>query len=271
MVTLAQILASPLFGVQAGEYMAMGVPASQIIALFGVHIGAKSVGIASTVVDPVYLSVIPEDQKLPDAPIPVITGPVDSGYIPVPVGASLPMVSGEIGMGAIVSVLSGLNYSTLASLWPTIVSVLKAYGIVMALDEAWETIMGGEGLLLPFEVDQALKNALYQGPQGGLGGTGFETLPEGLHQASGWDVKECTKYVRGQAKRYKAMYKPMKTFTNAEKNGYSMGHRVASVWWSKALRRAKRRSYRAGQRKMQNKMMMYGYGRGGQPQIMIDT
>ena len=265
MVTLAQILADPLFGVQAAEYYAMGVPGSQIIALFGAHVGATSVGIASTIGDPVYLSVIPEEIQLPDAPIPVITGPVDAVYESVVAFASYPL--SDVGMGAIVSVLSGMTYPALAAAWPTIIAILKTYGIVMALDEAWETIVGGEGIRLPFEVDDALRNALNL-MAGAVPATGTGT---GLHSAQGWVLKQCTKYVRGQAKQYDAMYKPMKTFTNAEKNGYSMGHRVASVWWSKALRRAKKRSYRAGQRKMQEKMMMYGNMRGMPGNIMIDT
>jgi len=40
-VSLAEILASE-WGTQAREFMAIGVPESQIIALFGVHVGAES-------------------------------------------------------------------------------------------------------------------------------------------------------------------------------------------------------------------------------------
>ncbi len=182
------------------------------------------------------------------------------------------------GWGYDSNTMAIIPYGTVAGYltqyWPQIVGILRAAGLTYLLDTAIEIATGGPGFT---NIDDIVPWLIAQGNQKSTEWFGGDKYPlataaqvaSGLENAPGWGVKKCTKYVRRQAKTYDAMYKPMKTFTNAEKNGYSMGHRVASVWWSKALRRAKRRSYRAGQRKMQQKMMMMGQGRGNM--VMVDT
>lgn len=278
MVTLAEVLASE-WGPQAITFIAMGVPEMQILQLFGPQVLAGAPDVLPGMVGTVFKETSVADvmavsitgtvtEYLLVSEVPVIIEPVYDPFVPE-VKGSLAMVA--VG-GTALAVLRAMAPAVLRYVAPIVVTFLKGYAIVWGVDELIETVTGGGGLDLPFEVDDALAGLLGQlGVGGEPGYMGLDSGRSGgrrLYSAPGWSEKTCTKWVRGNAKQYQAMYKLMKTFTNAEKNGYSMGHRVASVWWSKALKRAKRRSYRAGQRKMQEKMMMYGGFKGMNPAII---
>ncbi len=272
---------------QMGTLRSMGVPDGQLIALFCPQIAhdlkrseyiddsappvvVVSTGVSEVTEDP-YESVIvapsgevslqvPQEgmppgylgvnvQDDPDA----YTSKSIIGYVPEP-------GEGRVGLRmAMIPVV--VTYVT--TNWSWISAALQAAGVFITVDAALE-LLGGTGLTNVDDIVQSILNVYFETGDAPGSASGK------LHAAPGWKAKQCTKYVRRQAKQYDAMYKPMKTFTNAEKNAYSMGHRVASVWWSKALRRSKRRSYRAGKRKMQQQMMMYGYGKGS-PMVMVDT
>lgn len=252
-MSLEQILADPRFRDTVKQYMSFGISEEKIVALFGKHLGATSVVIATGGQETEYYG------------LPYVEEPEVYGPEPEPESTYAPGALAYPSETALV--VAGVSW--LITQIPLIIKILKILGWVFAAEEINELITGTTGMTTVDDVVQAAiakRTGLEVGLPGGadwsqvVGGSGDPADYKVGDVRAGWQIKKVTKYEYGKEYQENAWYKPYSdperskvgaVMTFAEKCGYYQGMRVQVVTGREAKNRAYKRGFDDGAQEQQ--------------------
>lgn len=245
------ILASE-WNLQARDMIAVGVPVSQIVALFWTHVKdfATSGGTVSGFAEGDVTRILGPEQ-------PVIILPAEddeSEDLYAPAGLAVSGAGVREGMSIVQFLISQA---------PVIVIILKYLGYAVVAEELIEFITGSQGLSTVDDVVQAWINektgwapGLPGGDVGVAMGKGDDPVEYQVGQVrEGWEIQKKKKYDYGKEYQENCWYKPYKdpqkskvgsTMNFRERCGYYQGIRVQTVTGREAKYRAFHRGFEEG-------------------------